>query len=929
MTRLNPLLFSLSLATPACLALSVSGCQTYGEVRVGAPKVFSRSRVLRDRQREIAWLEGQLELAGQSEPSLQGLRDVREFESFYHSLRGTWDPTRAEALSLMRRRERNDQRIQIAQQQLTLSRLAKQAEHENLATVTSETGPSNVTAVDTNAGLTADKADPKPAAKEEPNKDLEALAKRVEKLESEERSAVGKLPEHGGQLTRAQFSFRDRFLHRKGNRELVLAAMREKQFDDAHDTWGSTLYDLRFSMTLVPGDSSSRFADLQVDILKSDPDLDQLYQDWRERALEDLKERQLALQQMLVFGGNLSARERFAVGFAIAKALKEAEKEEKENREEIEDRVKVLKQIVELAKQVIDKALEGLSDEEKEALTKVLYGGAASDSKKIAATQERVIKTVRAKVWQSTRDRDLLPRASTGIHAWRQDLRARKERAEAELSALLEHQDKVKEAIGRIAKWPGRTAFFALDLEQDDLYRKLRQRILKHVVYDLQEDFNDALGGSLSPLSESVSDLRRHHDGVVTLYVSHSPSGEGLEQARADARQAFDKLFERLTRTVRTKPRVLSVQPQEELQNLSEVSAKEKLVQLVLSLQATLPQGANVTSDNEYVNRKRTNLEAIRRVPLAVGYASQENTFGWVLGPEFRIEGSDLEFLHRPIKHSYTVSVSVPAWLKKLSFKRTVRWINSKGKPIKAEEVSSQMSCPLPGDFDQLTLALLRLGGQHPRPRLLDLGDGSGGVTPLYLQAGESATLLLRGRNLWKSPQVFLGSQKATRVEILADMRGVHATFGPIRAPVGPEGRSKSATPLPVTIKTSDGEDVLWRQVFVVPSAEPPALTPSRAESSGGVTSSASSSIARRSRLPTTTSRLDTLHLGRRPSGPHCRMPRPTSSWSLGINEESTRSRSSCGCAPTGIATTSSQATQPWFDCLDPTSWIFPTRRPS
>ena len=39
------------------------------------------------------------------------------------------------------------------------------------------------------------------------------------------------------------------------------------------------------------------------------------------------------------------------------------------------------------------------------------------------------------------------------------------------------------------------------------------------------------------------------------------------------------------------------------------------------------------------------------------------------------------------------------------------------------------------------------------------------------------SVLMLQGANLWRNPQVFVGSIKASEVLVLSDMRGIQATF--------------------------------------------------------------------------------------------------------------------------------------------------------
>src|SRR5262249_34918995 len=107
---------------------------------------------------------------------------------------------------------------------------------------------------------------------------------------------------------------------------------------------------------------------------------------------------------------------------------------------------------------------------------------------------------------------------------------------------------------------------------------------------------------------------------------------------------------------------VASIEPKEYAQNISDVSAREALTNLVLSLGATLPQGIGIDSYTQYLKDSQTLLQAIKRQPLAVSYSNQGDAFGWFLGPKFAIRQGKVDYLHTATRQTFTVSVVVPEW---------------------------------------------------------------------------------------------------------------------------------------------------------------------------------------------------------------------------------------------------------------------------
>jgi hypothetical protein len=81
---------------------------------------------------------------------------------------------------------------------------------------------------------------------------------------------------------------------------------------------------------------------------------------------------------------------------------------------------------------------------------------------------------------------------------------------------------------------------------------------------------------------------------------------------------------------------------------------------------------------------------------------------------------------------------------------------------------------------------------------------------PTYtLTAGQEGELLIRGTELWRNPQVFVGSQRADQVTVLANMDSLHAQFRKVKWPSGPKEN--------LTVITSYGTAVLDNAIEILP----------------------------------------------------------------------------------------------------------------
>ncbi len=304
----------------------------------------------------------------------------------------------------------------------------------------------------------------------------------------------------------------------------------------------------------------------------------------------------------------------------------------------------------------------------------------------------------------------------------------------------------------------------------------------------------------------------------------------------------FDRLYE-----LEQQPFALTIQPKQEVQLVSEAAARETVLNLILALNAGLPtSGVEASTQNQLLNRVRDISQGITRQPLLVGFGCGQRCFGWVMGPQFEIHKGESRYRHSPARYDCAAGIVVPGWWSYIGLRGRTAWVDrATGAPYGEKPLWNGQTERLPLRMPSAGLAAITdaLMSNHPStepsayatrpvPRLDKKMRGQ--VEPQTLLAtrpGEKAlsdqTLLLLGTDLWRSPQVFVGSYRATRVEVLPSMEGLLAYFDAL--PV-PEARFEKAPPtgLPMTVRvvTAFGSDQATDHVLVLPPPKAAAAKP-------------------------------------------------------------------------------------------------------
>ncbi len=292
-----------------------------------------------------------------------------------------------------------------------------------------------------------------------------------------------------------------------------------------------------------------------------------------------------------------------------------------------------------------------------------------------------------------------------------------------------------------------------------------------------------------------------------------------------------------------SQPYVYTVEPKEYAQNISDVAAAEQLRNFVLAIDATLPQaaGAKVGAYLDSVYRSQELLQGILRKPLVVGFLNQNCAatceFGWVLGPRFEIvqkgwfgdKHPEAGYCQGVVQHSVQATVAVPGWAQCLHLRVDRGWMRGNRQPEWEPRVFP-VHCPsddclvvrLPGDMPALTQALLTLNSAWRRDPVILPRWAEPSAPQEALAAGQPGKILVRGSNLWRNPEVYIGSQKADKVSVLPDMQGLLAEFNTVQ---GGSGTSSRTTHVDLSVVTSQGIASLPKVIDILPpSGATPAL---------------------------------------------------------------------------------------------------------
>ena len=283
----------------------------------------------------------------------------------------------------------------------------------------------------------------------------------------------------------------------------------------------------------------------------------------------------------------------------------------------------------------------------------------------------------------------------------------------------------------------------------------------------------------------------------------------------------FENAVTYLSTNTEADPFVYAIEPKEYAQNLMDESDEQSSLSLALGLSAAIPQiSTSLSAYLQYVKENETMLETIKRRPLLTAYMDGTNRFGWLVGGRFKI-GDDLSLTYEqiPVQEAVQVTLEVPSWWSAVRFNVTSQWLHANSKPYHAGESGSRV-LQLRPDYNGLTMALLEEANpDYSKPQIYPAWDRDPNQRGYVVQAGAPATFLILGRNLWRNPVVFIGSQSTEdtyNYNVLPDMQGIVATFPTINTPQTLATNSSQSATVDLRVVTSDGQAVLKDGVTVI-----------------------------------------------------------------------------------------------------------------
>jgi len=316
-------------------------------------------------------------------------------------------------------------------------------------------------------------------------------------------------------------------------------------------------------------------------------------------------------------------------------------------------------------------------------------------------------------------------------------------------------------------------------------------------------------------------------------------------EPRTDAREYLACKLNRLRRFA--VPWVATVSPKEYAQNISDVMSSQHVRQITAALAAGDRLGSGGTVDIDGYRQEQTVAQGIKRQPLAASFVRGQYRFGWVLGPKYELKQSTgwfgprettASFVQTTSRYTFTASVAVPGWFESVCLKGTGYWIESDGRrsagfPIFGQSADPRSTCQsdealvhLPNNYRSLFFALLEANFDlFTDPEIFMQRDDQGKPEVVVLRATPEAcafaergdrtceqSIVIEGRDLWRNPAVFVGDQRADRVDVLPSMRGIVATWRTLRLPAT---TARPGRPQDLFVSTSTGQDRVERAVYI------------------------------------------------------------------------------------------------------------------
>lgn len=224
--------------------------------------------------------------------------------------------------------------------------------------------------------------------------------------------------------------------------------------------------------------------------------------------------------------------------------------------------------------------------------------------------------------------------------------------------------------------------------------------------------------------------------------------------------------------------RVYEVGPREQVQQVSTVARVANSLALAAKLAASAPgSGAAAEAAASYSRQAMGRADARERVPSVVGYANGSGNdspiFGWVIGPQARIDPKGRVRMEQSVRtYDLSVDLSVPRFSDSITLEVTSLWGPSPIELVTAlqQGITRKIRVPVPvlqNDLDAFSRSLT--GAQEPSKVYLQVEGGP-------VSACRATTLMIQGHSrLWRADSVLIGGilLESKAITVMPDMRGV------------------------------------------------------------------------------------------------------------------------------------------------------------
>lgn len=691
-------------------SVNLGGCTIPGTLTISDPQVFTRERLVKERYEERQWLHERLGDVP-TEPSIQGLVDFRQFTGFHNQTKATFDPLQGALETL-------DAKIQNSEKQSTLHQLKSELEEAKLDSQIRKTqkrlqlAQAQRSLTNFHQGTSKDQNPMPPdrvtkgeAGSTQNNQnnstnedDGEITAQSASILEASQKFSVPS-GNDGRKAEKVKPLTLDLFHDQLAFRNAVRAAEREKQLDDRHDLFGSTLYDLQFDLTLTPGDESPQFARIDL-TLEDHNELCKLRNGVRdstrftflrlellsELMRNVLSEQSLSEQSLRILLSEILPPDDYAFYWDFhrkhldslyaewADAIESLARRKKERltqdfeqgqlpNDEIEHLVEMIR-ILNLGQSIaynreqnkLNTQWQRIHPKLINIFTNLIPSLTAPLSTKFDGDEIEAIQTIlkniqlkpgKTETIKTVGDlRRILAKAEEDnpdktleqfIHA---EIRAGAERKASDTIPIYKHLRKLQ---GKDKKMDIREALDNKEGTDEGLVKAL---IAAAIHYEIKEKLGEYL------LLEEIREEGGWEIDIISS-VGELEAGRPYTNRKKQLLSLLDKQDKFLGTLTKVscngdnseegsslQLHAFSVEPKELAQNISEVGARETFLSLIASLQATLPQYGvkNAGNYSEYVRKTQEYIQNINRKPLVIGFGGGSRTFGWILGPKFQMK---------------------------------------------------------------------------------------------------------------------------------------------------------------------------------------------------------------------------------------------------------------------------------------------------